>query len=203
MSDFLVQNNSIVKGKAVLELGAGAALPSLIALLEGASRVSITDYPDQELMDNIRWNLDTNVPVEVHQHAQVEGFLWGASTDNLNIGLSSPDSASSDGYDLILLSDLVFNHSEHAALISSVNSLLSHRPVCPNDKTPCVLIFFAHHRPHLADADMAFLPALAESGDGWNYEQIVEEWTGVMFEEDRGDAKVRGTVKGFRAWRMS
>jgi nicotinamide N-methyltransferase len=49
---------------------------------------------------------------------------------------------------------------------------------------------------------MAFFPALAESGDGWAYEQVVDEYAGAMFENDPGDATVRGTVKGWRAWRI-
>ena len=49
---------------------------------------------------------------------------------------------------------------------------------------------------------MAFFPLLAESGSGWAYEQIVEEYAGAMFEDDPGDEKTRGTVKGWRAWRV-
>lgn len=67
--------------------------------------------------------------------------------------------------------------------------------------TPCVLIFFTHHRPRFVDADMGFFPLLAESGEGWAYEKVVEEFAGAMFENDPGDAQIRGTVKGWRAWR--
>lgn len=49
---------------------------------------------------------------------------------------------------------------------------------------------------------MAFFPRLAESGNGWAYEKVVEEWAGAMFENDPGDKKVRGTVHGWRAWRV-
>lgn len=63
-------------------------------------------------------------------------------------------------------------------------------------------MFFTHHRPHLADADMSFFPALAQSGDGWAYEKVVDEFAGAMFENDPGDATVRGTVHGWRAWRV-
>jgi nicotinamide N-methyltransferase len=140
--------------------------------------------------------------------------------------LDGVPSANSDGkYDLLLLSDLVFNHSQvshkrpqgraivlvmltyqHPALISTVNSLLSHSPAAPTHSTlpstPCILVFFTHHRPHLVAADMAFFPRLAESGTGWAYEKVVEDWAGVMFEEDPGDERVRGTVHGWRAWRV-
>jgi nicotinamide N-methyltransferase len=47
-----------VKGKTVLELGAGAGLPSLVCALNGASQVVVTDYPDAELIENLRYNID-------------------------------------------------------------------------------------------------------------------------------------------------
>jgi len=49
---------------------------------------------------------------------------------------------------------------------------------------------------------MGFFPALAESGTGWAYEKVVDEFAGAMFENDPGDATVRGTVHGWRAWRV-
>lgn len=49
---------------------------------------------------------------------------------------------------------------------------------------------------------MAFFPLLAASGEGWAYEKVVEDWTGPMFEHDPGDERVRGTVRGWRAWRI-
>ncbi|CEJ02634.1 Putative Nicotinamide N-methyltransferase [Rhizopus microsporus] len=48
----------LVKDRYVLELGAGGALPSLIASLNGAAKVVVTDYPDKELIDNIQYNVD-------------------------------------------------------------------------------------------------------------------------------------------------
>jgi nicotinamide N-methyltransferase len=93
---------------------------------------------------------------------------------------------------LLLLSDLVFNHSQHRALVSTVNQL------CTKDGT--ILVFFTSHRPQFAEADMDFFRVLCETG--WAYERVVEEWTGPMFEEDPGDERVRGTVHGFKAWRI-
>lgn len=42
----------------MLELGAGAGLPSLVCALNGASQVVVTDYPDAELIENLRYNID-------------------------------------------------------------------------------------------------------------------------------------------------
>ena len=47
---------------SVLELGAAAALPSMVAALNGARKVVVTDYPDPELVENIVYNVDHNLP---------------------------------------------------------------------------------------------------------------------------------------------
>ncbi|KIW47065.1 uncharacterized protein PV06_02675 [Exophiala oligosperma] len=52
-----------VKGKSTLELGAGAALPSIIAALSGAKSVTITDHPTSTAltMGAIEQNVHTNL----------------------------------------------------------------------------------------------------------------------------------------------
>ncbi|EIW68247.1 hypothetical protein TREMEDRAFT_63420 [Tremella mesenterica DSM 1558] len=207
LSDFLLRHDEMVKGKKVLELGAGAGLPAIISSLAGAEKTVITDYPDEALLENIRWNVDCNVPAG--RRPTVEGHVWGRNVEEL---VPQGTSGGKDrGYDLLLLSDLVFNHSQHAALVQSVNALLSYRscpPFTTQDPypTPCILVFFTHHRPHLAQADLAFFPLLAQSkpddGGSWAYEKVVEEWAGAMFEDDPGDIHVRGTVHGWRCWRV-
>jgi nicotinamide N-methyltransferase len=71
MADYL-DNPQIVSGKRyiiynrdlslcrVLELGAGGALPSIVAHLQGASKVVITDYPDADLVENMTYNVKAN-----------------------------------------------------------------------------------------------------------------------------------------------
>lgn len=60
-ASFFDKNKEICRDKCVLELGAGGALPSLVAALNGARKVVVTDYPDSELIDNIRQNVSTNL----------------------------------------------------------------------------------------------------------------------------------------------
>ena len=70
-----------VRGKRVLEVGAGTALPSMLASLVGASRVVATDYPSPIVLETLAANVAANasaenspldppraVPVEVHGH---------------------------------------------------------------------------------------------------------------------------------------
>ena len=42
----------------MLELGAGAGLPSLVCAINGASQVVVTDYPDADLVENLQYNVD-------------------------------------------------------------------------------------------------------------------------------------------------
>jgi predicted nicotinamide N-methyase len=57
VSDYIEQSASrLVEGKFVLEFGAGAGLPSVVSALKGASQVVVTDYPDADLVENLRYN---------------------------------------------------------------------------------------------------------------------------------------------------
>lgn len=57
----------LVMGRNVLELGAGAGLPSLAAAIWGAEHVVLTDYPDEDLVDNMRINVDAAKDVLPHR----------------------------------------------------------------------------------------------------------------------------------------
>ncbi|EEB90575.1 hypothetical protein MPER_11195, partial [Moniliophthora perniciosa FA553] len=139
------------KGKRVLELGAGGALPSIIAALNGAEKVCVTDYPDESLVENIRLNVDHNVPAGIRSRVIVEfvfkGYIWGTP-------LQFPDK-----FDLIILSDLIFNHSQHEALLRTCEQAVS-----PTSTQSQVLVFYSHHRPHLAHRDMEFFELARQRG---------------------------------------
>ncbi|KAJ0117698.1 nicotinamide N-methyltransferase [Diaporthe amygdali] len=71
-----------VAGQSVLELGAGTALPSLLAALLGASRVVLTDYPAPVVISNLRANAARNARPELSPSSslapvEVEGHAWG------------------------------------------------------------------------------------------------------------------------------
>ncbi|TXT15746.1 hypothetical protein VHUM_00249 [Vanrija humicola] len=177
---------SLVRDKRILELGAGGALPSVAVALAGASCVVATDYADAALMENIGVNFDANVPAPARARALAVGHTWGQDVGPLL-------AATPEGV--------------HDALIKTLDATLSLAkgagPTADGapPAAPCALVFLTHHRPRLADADMAFFPRLAASG-AWGYERVVEEYTGPMFENDPGDERVRGTVHGFRCWRL-
>ncbi|KAG0364797.1 hypothetical protein BC939DRAFT_500602 [Gamsiella multidivaricata] len=218
-------------GKNVLELGAGAALPSFVAAVNGASKVVITDYPDHDLISNIQYNAEQVVPKQTEEGIViVQGYLWGSNTRPLlahfNPSIStSPSTRSSSTetttetaaaspkqlFDTIILSDLLFNHSQHRSMLKTCKETL--RP-----GTGRVFVFFTHHRPWLADADNKFFEIAAapvvdppegdESSDderdlggyGFKVEKVLEEKMTPMFLEDPGSEEVRATVHGYIMW---
>ncbi|KAJ2852142.1 Protein N-terminal and lysine N-methyltransferase efm7 [Coemansia brasiliensis] len=179
---YLDTHKEDVTNKTVLELGAAGALPSMIAAANHAQRVVITDYPDNSLLDNIRKTAELNFPSSSDKPAiVVAGHKWGYDIEaikKLNKG---------EPFDVLILCDLVFNHSEHQGLLESTKQLMGQ-----NGKA---FVVFTHHRPWLADKDMEFL-AKAEQ-EGMHAEKFIEEYTGAMFDDDPGDERVRGTVHGF------
>lgn len=194
-STYFEKNPSMVRGKTVLELGAGAGLPSMLSAKLGSKKVVVTDYPDNSLIENLMWNIehcqtapkeDGEWEKEPLQNIVAEGYLWGADPASLLAHLPEPEKK----FDVLILADLLFNHSEHAKLISSIQQTLS------KAEGSKALVFFTPYRPWLYENDMNFFK-LAE-GVGFNVEKVLEEkMENVMFEEDRGDEELRRTVFGY------
>lgn len=120
---------TLVKSKCVLELGAAAGVPSIVCAREGADVVVASDYPDEHLVEVLGKNLTTNTSASSNQKIVSQGFLWGASSDAVKAHLPN----GSPGFDLVLLSDLLFNHQAHGALFDSLDACLA-----PGNSTPSV-----------------------------------------------------------------
>jgi len=156
---YIEEKPEMVRGKCVVELGAGAGLPSIVSALEGASLVSVTDYPDDVLLDALRLNVLENGLSSDTCH--VLGHKWGEDTESLV--RMTPEKR---GYDLVLLCDVVFNHMCHRALLGSCVGLVrrgQHHGV--------VVVSFSHHRPSLADKDLGLL-RMAEQEFGFRVELV-------------------------------
>lgn len=178
MAEYLeVNKRELIEGKTVLELGAGAGLPSLVAAINGAKQVVVTDYPDAELIENLQLNIQQCDQLSSPCNIVASGYLWGADTSELKRNL--PIAEQNAGYDLLILADLLFNHSEHKKLLTSVQQTLRRSP------TSQALVFFTPYRPWLYEKDLTFFD-LARHG-GFEVEKILETvMPKVMFEEDPG-----------------
>jgi nicotinamide N-methyltransferase len=210
ISTYLESQASLIKGKTVLELGAGAGLPSLVCAILGAKTVVVTDFPDPDLIENIWHNIEhCQALTAVGEHVDIpkvviaEGYLWGADPAPLLAHIAPTGNAhpatgkTSSGFDILILADLLFNHSEHAKLIATVQQTLSHSP------SSKAFVFFTPYRPWLLEKDLAFFDLAREAG--FNVEKELEKMVEkVMFEEDRGDEKIRRTVFGYMlTWQRS
>ncbi|KAI6015328.1 putative methyltransferase-domain-containing protein [Pisolithus orientalis] len=200
VAEYLESHRDLVRGRFVLELGAGGGLPGIVSAQIGAKKVVLTDYPDQELIDNLTYNVDHNVSPADRTNIDIQGYIWGHKVQGLLAALPS----TRDGwraFDLIILSDLVFNHSQHDALLRTCElslTPLSGQPCEPpsSQPAPCVLVFYTHHRPHLAHRDLDFFTKARSQG--WICEEIVTRKFPPMFPDDPGDEEVRATVHGWR-----
>jgi nicotinamide N-methyltransferase len=171
----------------VLELGAGAGLPSLICAARGARQVVVTDYPDTNLIQNLQYNIDHCDMIPSQVSIVATGYLWGNDAGKLISLLAEP----ANGFDLLILADVIFNHSEHQKLINTVKATLK---VGSNAKA---LVFFTPYRPWLLEKDLAFFD-LARS-NGFVVQKIMETTMDkVMFEDDPGDEMLRRTVFGYQ-----
>ncbi|RDB18927.1 Protein N-methyltransferase NNT1 [Hypsizygus marmoreus] len=199
-ASYLDENSELCLGRNVLELGAGGALPSIVAAKNGARQVVVTDYPDDELVRNMLYNIEENIPSSDRHRISVKGYIWGRPVQPLLDELGSTEGLNS-GFDLVILSDLVFNHSQHDALLTTCEQSLSSSPQPKgSSQTPSVLVFYTHHRPHLAHRDMEFFSKARDRG--WHCEEILTRTFPPMFPEDSGEESVRSTVHGWRLVRL-
>ncbi|KAH8591604.1 putative methyltransferase-domain-containing protein [Bisporella sp. PMI_857] len=188
ISTYIEKNTSLIMNKTVLELGAGAGLPSLVCVLLGAKKVVVTDYPDPDLVSNLRMNIESLELPDSEERIAAEGFCWGADARPLLSHISGP------GFDILILADLLFNHSEHSKLIATIQTTLA------KTSDAKALVFFTPYRPWLYEKDMAFFDLVKEAG--FTVEKILEEkLEKVMFEKDPGDEELRRTVFGYEVRR--
>eukprot|EP01080_Neovahlkampfia_damariscottae_P004479 gene4479-7860_t len=177
ISEYFITNPELVKDKRILELGAAAALPSILSANLNAKEVIITDYPDKELLLNIQENVDKNVRNK--EICQVFGHLWGKKDDELS---------KQGKFDVIILSDLIFNHFAHDDLIASC--------IACSKASTITLVSFSHHRPWKKEADLNFFK---KSENYFKVEKVMDKNLGMMFpEDDYGEEEMRSVVSLYK-----
>ena len=189
----------LVQDRTVLELGAGAGLPSLVAASLGARRVVVTDFPDPELIATMRKNIDeceiipppTSIACEgkegKEEHITADGYVWGMDPSHL-LGYLLP--AGEKGFDVLILADLLFRHSEHGRLLRSIEMLMK------VDSASRAFVVFTSYRPWLQHKDLHFFDLARERG--FVVEKVIEKkMERPLFENDPGDEEVRKTVTGW------
>lgn len=135
----------------------------------------MTDYPDAELIENLAYNISHCTLLSTPPNVEAAGYLWGAPTEDLLTKLDVGDK----GVDVLILADLLFNHSEHGKLLLTVQKTLK------RTREARALVFFTPYRPWLLEKDLAFFDIAKEGGFEVTklFEKVMEK---VMFEEDPG-----------------
>ncbi|EGG21462.1 putative methyltransferase [Cavenderia fasciculata] len=184
LSDFLDKEIDFTN-KTVLELGSGAGLPCFIAALNNAKRVVMTDYPEDTLINNMKYNRSNTVPERVcdeNNRLLAVPHLWGKNPEELNQLLDEP----SKKFDIIILSDLLFNHAVHDKMLETCSTCLSDNGI--------IYVSFSHHRPHRQDKDLYFFELAKDPEFNFESEKFKELKMQAMFENDLGCEETRSTV---------
>lgn len=162
-----------VLGKTVVEFGSGAGLSSICSALSGAKKIVATDYPDDNLIENLRFNC-SKYPV-----ITVVGHKWGYEFQPIL------DANDGQKFDVAILADLVFNHTCHKQLLSSLSSVLS--------PTGTAFVSYTHHRTHLVKEDLHFFK-LAQKKYNFIVEELGTQTHPPMFPDDFGPIELRTTA---------
>ncbi|KAF8817396.1 hypothetical protein BYT27DRAFT_6809849 [Phlegmacium glaucopus] len=100
----------------VLELGASAGLPSILIakLFPTSALVTVTDYPDEQLIKTLKNNVESN---NVADRCKALPYAWG-SDPALILGNSSR------GFDVVIAADTLWNPELHSIFIDTLKSTL-------------------------------------------------------------------------------
>ncbi|KAI9784604.1 MAG: nicotinamide n-methyltransferase [Geoglossum umbratile] len=155
--------------------------------LQSGEKITVRLVGQSPLWGHLLWNAGRTVSNYLEEKAG--NLVMGRDVLELGAGAGLP-SLPLSGFDLLILADLLFNHSEHSKLISSVRQTLK------RSSEALALVFFTPYRPWLLEKDLAFFDLARDAG--FKVKKVLEHVTEkVMFEGDRGDEVLRRTVYGY------
>lgn len=120
LADLVADGAVDVRGRRVVELGAGTALPSLVAAAQGASVAVATDYPDPDVLAGMASNAARLCAMHPARTLPLRtaALVWG---DGAHAAAVRAEGA----FDVVLAADVLWVSSQHAALLRSVAALLA------------------------------------------------------------------------------
>lgn len=115
--DLYINSKSDSEQVSVLELGASAGLPSILIakLFPTGVLVTVTDYPDEELLKTLKNNVEGN---NVADRCNALPYAWG-SDPVVVLGDNS-----SRGFDVVIAADTLWNPDLHPIFIDTLKSTL-------------------------------------------------------------------------------
>lgn len=176
-SHYIEQHPEYIRNKAVLEIGAAAGVPSIVSAICGARVTVMTDYPDPDLVENMRYNADLAKTPGLF----VEGYKWGDSPEKLlsYVGSGSGSDEEDRKFDTLIMADVVYSHREHPNLIKTMHTTLKRSP------DSVALVIFTPYEPWLLPKTEQFFPLAEENGFTVTkvFEILMDD---VLFENDPG-----------------
>jgi len=174
-----INRGTLVKNKTVIEFGSGGALPSILCAKLGASMSLATDYPDPDLVNNIDSNIQRN---QVQNNCKALGFIWGNDIHDILSIISRPP-IERKTFDTLILSDVIFNHTEHYKLLKTCKQLVT-------PKTGKILVTFSPHRPKLLDADLSFFEKAQEQPYNFHVDFVEMVHYSPLFKDDKDESTI-------------
>ena len=140
LADYLCNNytKEMLQGMSSIEVGAGCALPSIVLSKLGIGFSVITDYPGENVIENIEELIDKNNLLKNEKvNVIAKPHIWGNNVDEFLM-----NEKSMNGFDIVLVAECLWKDTYifHRELLTSIKSLLA--------KNGIVLVSFAH-RPSL------------------------------------------------------
>jgi EEF1A N-terminal glycine/lysine methyltransferase len=157
LAKYLVSIKDVIQGANVLEFGAAAGLPSIVAGKLGAKLVCASDFPSPPVITTLEKNIIAN---NVDSIVKVVPHIW--SEDVSPILTLNKD----EKYDIILAAECLWKHDSHPLLLQSILDTIK-----PNG---ILILTYSHHIPGLEAADDAFITSCSEQGFALE-ERIVSE----------------------------
>ena len=114
-----------VEGLSVAEVGAGTALPSIMAALLGAEKLLVMDYPAEGVVRTLNANVSRNIKsdvapewrsVPVTREVEVKGHAWGEFDEDMEVLRGS--------YDRVVSCDCLWMPWQHENLRRSISYFL-------------------------------------------------------------------------------
>ncbi|OJJ39008.1 hypothetical protein ASPWEDRAFT_49093 [Aspergillus wentii DTO 134E9] len=112
-----------INGESVLELGAGAGLPSIISALAKASTVTVSDHPSSPAFSGaLSFNVNHNItPNHTSTNVHIQPHEWGVLDDSFAL-------QNKNAFTRIIAADCYWMRSQHENLVRTMLWFLAPNP---------------------------------------------------------------------------
>lgn len=172
-----------------IEIGAGSGFVSLCAAISNQppKLVLITDYPDDIILNNLKSSVDANRHLITDGcEVKVDGYAWASNPGHLlsyipdlaashrqatpNAARTGDSISKSKGFNVMILSDLLYFDRSHDDLIQSIQDLLA------RDSEARVYVAAGKYTPETVC--QSFLDKGNKGGLQWEEISISKKWEG-------------------------